>query len=113
MSGVGGKRRRIVPGENTTSPRFTVGSLIGVAPGATHAPNTETAPMAPAPTMQAAGAVAAAGPVTTPASLASGEAPWAIVVGDIDQPATRAVYRADGIEALTYSNPFGQSIEQV
>lgn len=77
---------------------LTVGSLIGVPLG--------TTPSRPA-TAAPAGEVAASKPDTEV------EGPgWSIsagVLGHDHQPA----WRGDGIEALTYNNPFGQVMERV
>jgi hypothetical protein len=78
--------------------RLTVGSLIGVPLGATP---EWTARLAPART---------AGGDTTVDEI---EGPgWTVTAGQVGRGGQSA-WRADGVEALTYNNPFGQVMERV
>jgi hypothetical protein len=41
------------------------------------------------------------------------EGAWTVVDGVPSEQSARQVYRADGVEYLTHSNPFGQTLERV
>src|SRR5919198_5358921 len=41
------------------------------------------------------------------------EGAWTVRDGTPSEPSVRQVYRADGVEYLTYSNAFGQNLERV
>ena len=41
------------------------------------------------------------------------EAVWRVDGGNLGEPSTRDPYRADGVENLTYSNPYGIEVERV
>jgi hypothetical protein len=74
------------------TPGFTVGSLIGVPVGRAAAPP-------------------AAGP---PIPASEGEGPnWVVIDGDPYRGGGRPDYRPDNVENLTYSNPYGQTMERV
>jgi hypothetical protein len=75
---------------------LTVGGLIGVPLGSV--PDQPSAPLASAP---------AAGAVT------ENEGPnWQINAGNVTR-GRQSAWRADGIEDLTFNNPFGQVMERV
>ncbi len=90
--------------------RLTVGSLIGVASGAAGPPGG-----------RGADAPAAAPPPSLlrtlpPAGLLPPEEEgrnWSIVEGEVGHGGGQAQFRPDGVEALTYNNPFGQLFERV
>lgn len=78
-----------------SQPAFTVGSLIGLPQG-----------------------VAAAAPAWPPGGMrvppTSEEGhDWTIVAGEAYRSTGGTSFRVDGVEALTYNNPFGQLIERV
>ena len=78
--------------------RLTVGSLIGL-------------PLGRVP--EAAALLAAAGRDDTGSSVQEIEGPnWTVSGGQVGRGGQSA-WRADGIEALTYNNPFGQVMERV
>ena len=73
-------------------PQLTVGSLLGVPLGRVPRP-------------------AAPGP---PVPATENEGPnWVVVDGEVSRGRGQAEYRADGVERLTYSNPYGQTMERV
>jgi hypothetical protein len=76
-------------------PELTVGSLMGLPQGV-----AASAPAWPA-----------AGPRVPPGEEEGAD--WTIVAGEVYRGGAGAGFRADGVEALTYSNPFGQSVERV
>ena len=94
-------------------PRLTVGSLLGVPLGST--------PQRP-PTVLPAPPVA--GPPARPQPEGAGQGllevafdevegrDWTITGGEVGRGG-QAAWRPDGIEALTFNNPFGQLIERV
>jgi hypothetical protein len=77
--------------------RFTVGSLTGLAMGA----------------------LPASTPAVVPAADAGSAAPEEIegpnwtVTGGVVRRGRQSAWRGDGVEALTYDNPFGQVMERV
>jgi hypothetical protein len=71
---------------------LTVGSLLGVPLGRVPEP-------------------ASVGP-PVPASEAEGPG-WVVTMGDATRGPGRPEYRADGVEKLTYNNPYGQTMERV
>jgi hypothetical protein len=76
------------------SARLTVGSLIGLPLGST----PPAQPSAPA---------------SAPAPVQETEGPnWTVSTGEVTR-ARQAAWRSDGIEALTFNNPFGQVMERV
>ena len=78
--------------------RLTVGSLIGL-------------PLGRVP--EAAALLAAAGRDDAASSVQEIEGPnWTVSGGQVGRGGQSA-WRADGIEALTYNNPFGQVMERV
>lgn len=78
--------------------RLTVGSLIGL-------------PLGRVP--EAAALLAAAGRDAAGSSVQEIEGPnWTVSGGQVGRGGQSA-WRADGIEALTYNNPFGQVMERV
>lgn len=42
-----------------------------------------------------------------------GEGVWCVTAGDLTRLPTRDVFRSDGVESLTYDNPYGMEIERV
>ena len=73
------------------SPHLTVGSLIGLPLGITP----------PAP------------PFSPSAPAQETEGPnWSVAAGEVSK-GHQAAWRSDGIEALTFNNPFGQVMERV
>jgi len=89
-----------MPGDGSDNPQLTVGSLIGVPMGSTLGPTQ----MEPAPAAQM---------VAPRRSVTPEEGPWTLVAGELGQTTARAPFRPDGVEAVNYDNPFGQSIEEV
>jgi hypothetical protein len=80
--------------------RLTVGSLIGLPLGTAR---EAAAPLAPARKVGGDEDVA----------VEENEGPnWAIAAGEVSR-ARQSAWRADGIEALTFNNPFGQVMERV
>lgn len=76
------------------APRLTVGSLIGLRLGA-------TPPAQPATR------------VSEPSAVDETEGPnWTVAAGEVTR-GREAAWRSDGIEALTFNNPFGQVMERV
>jgi hypothetical protein len=45
--------------------------------------------------------------------MAEAEGVWSVVDGEPVEHADHGPFRADGVEALTYSNPFGLNVERV
>jgi hypothetical protein len=82
----------------TKTAALTVGSLIGLPLGATPEP---AAPLAPART---GGGDIAVEEVEGPG--------WTVTAGEVGRGGQSA-WRADGVEALTFNNPFGQVMERV
>jgi hypothetical protein len=81
----------------TDGPKLTVGSLIGVPFGAVREP--PAAPLAGAP--------------RTADAVDETEGPgWQLNAGQVTR-GHQAAWRADGIEDLTFNNPFGQVMERV
>lgn len=85
--------------------RLTVGSLLGLPLGAVREP----APVPPAPAPPAPAA-----PVSEPGPSIEGPN-WTVTAGEVafGAAARGMAFRPDGTEALTYSNPFGQTMERV
>jgi hypothetical protein len=78
---------------SSTGKELTVGSLIGLPLGSTPAPR----PAPPSP----------------PAAVEEMEGPnWNVAGGNVSR-GTGSAWRSDGIEALTFNNPFGQVMERV
>src|SRR5579884_1921750 len=83
-------------GEVRSTPGLTVGSLVGVPLGT-----------APGPRSTPAEAVSSAPP---PSEI---EGPnWLVRGGEVGRSG-QVAWRPDGIEALDYNNPFGQTMERV
>ena len=77
--------------------RLTVGSLLGVPLGSQ--PPSPPAPPSP--------------PGTLAETVGEVEGPnWTVRGGEVAR-GTATAWRSDGVEALTYSNPFGQLMERV
>ncbi len=86
------------------SPMPTVGSLLGLPLGSTESVS--------APAEAAATLVSTSAP-TNPPPLGAQEAPgWTVADGQLSQGPGGGAFRPDGVEALTYDNPFGQSVER-
>ena len=101
-----------MPDDRTDQPRLTVGSLLGFPLGTAprYVPSGPSgAPQQIAQISQVPQPAQASpqGPFTTE------EQPWTIVAGTLSRHAQQEVYRADGVEAVTYDNAFQQPIEQV
>jgi hypothetical protein len=80
-------------------PRLTVGSLVGLPLG--KVPEQAMAPLA------------SAGQTLSGVSPDEIEGPdWTVTAGEVSRDGGSA-WRADGIEALTFNNPFGQVMERV
>ena len=76
------------------SPRLTVGSLMGLPLGTTPAAQRLA-------------------PSAAPASVEETEGPdWTVAAGEVTR-GRQAAWRSDGLEALTFNNPFGQVMERV
>lgn len=94
------------PGDHTPPPSLTVGSLLGVPLGATPAVGAVT------------GSTPSSGPVPsstlqTPPSGIQEESDWVVVNGEVLVRSGANGFRPDGVESLTYSNPFQQELERV
>ena len=88
-----------MPGDLDQTPSFSVGSLLGVPLGSTAQP---PAPLAATSAQRASPAVEEV------------EGPgWTVAGGEVVRQAGQAAWRGDGVEALTYNNPFGQVMERV
>jgi hypothetical protein len=86
--------------------RLSVGSLIGLRLGVTPASG---------PAASAAGSTAAAPslPARSEAGVDETEGPnWVVTAGEVSR-GTQAAWRGDGVEALTFNNPFSQVMERV
>jgi hypothetical protein len=90
--------------DGSNQPELTVGSLLGLPLGGR--PRGAQRPASSAK-------VAPPGRTSAEPRLTDQEAPWTIVQGELRQPQRRTAFRPDGLEALTYDNPFAQDIEQV
>lgn len=83
--------------DNTARANLTVGSLIGVPLGAE-------------------GGEQEAAPVSSPSSpvtLTTQEGPATLAAGELQPARSAPAFRPDGVESLTYDNPFSVDIEQV
>jgi hypothetical protein len=104
-----------MPDDGTDQPRLTVGSLLGFPLGT--APRDIPSGLSGAPRQIAQ--ITQITPIPQPAqaslqgALTTEELPWTIVAGTLSRQPRQEVYRADGVEALTYDNAFQQPIEQV
>jgi len=106
---VGTNEPRAVSGTGPgAQPRWTVGSLLGVPLGAEPAP----VPVPPPSHDLGRAAVLAAPVAATAPALVEEEGPWTIARGAVGGGDRQPAFRGDGVEALTYDNPFGQAIEQ-
>ena len=75
--------------------QLTVGSLVGLPLGAVRSPATASSVARPEPPVDEI------------------EGPnWIVTAGRVERGVSRA-WRSDGIEALTFNNPFGQVMERV
>jgi hypothetical protein len=97
-------------GDEGERPQLTVGSLLGVPLGT---------PGSPAGGAEIGAETAAASPTVPPERAAPGqpltaeERPWSVAEGVLRERGEGPQFLPDGLEALTYENVFGQSIEQV
>jgi hypothetical protein len=83
--------------------QFTVGSLVGVRLGVTPVVHAAVLPRAGSRSL----------PTGADAAVEESEGPnWTVVGGDVGR-GKQAAWRGDGVEALTYNNPFGQVMERV
>lgn len=83
-------------------PSLTVGSLLGLPLGV----DTGPAPAPPAPT-----APSPAGRVAPPGATDSAD--WAISGGTVSSAPRGPAFRPDGVQSLTFNNPFHQDVERV
>jgi hypothetical protein len=84
--------------DDARKPRLSVGSLLGVPLGST---GVQPAPLATPSTDAPSGAVDEV------------EGPdWQVAGGEVTR-GRQAAWRSDGVEALTFNNPFGQVMERV
>jgi hypothetical protein len=89
--------------ENAVRPsRLTVGSLLGLPLGAARDQPDRAAPRLPG----------TGGGSVVPAGAQEGEG-WVVRGGEPRAGVAAAGYRPDGVEALDYNNPFGQTLERV
>lgn len=80
---------------NRAEPRLTVGSLLGLRLGSVPEHQTSVAPAGAQPPVEEA------------------EGPnWTVDGGGVSR-GTGPAWRADGVESLTFNNPFGQVMERV
>ena len=78
-------------------PRLTVGSLLGLPLGK----------------IREQPSVTSAAPSSTVAAVEEIEGPgWRVAAGEVGR-GSQTAWRADGVEALTFNNPFGQVMERV
>ena len=86
--------------------RFTVGSLLGLALGDTGGANPARAESTSSPLSRTSG--------MNPPPAGSQEGAWSVQDGEasLAQPGP-APFRSDGVEAVSYSNPFRQNVERV
>src|SRR5581483_172489 len=93
--------------------RLTVGSLMGVAPGTGISPGgSAAARAAPPPPVPVAPVLRTVPPAGLLPPEEEGQN-WSIVEGEVGHGGGQARFRSDGVEALTYNNPFGQLFERV
>lgn len=99
-----------MPGDEGERPQLTVGSLLGVPLGTAGSPAGD---------VETGAETAAASPTVPPERVAPGrpltaeERPWSVAEGVLRERRDGPHFLPDGLEALTYENVFGQSIEQV
>lgn len=98
-----------MPGESTDQPKLTVGSMLGMPLGATDSASDGSA-VPSAPTTDEA---VPSGDALTPIPLTPEEEPWTLSSGHLGPAWSGPKYTTEGIEAITYNNPFDQSLEQV
>lgn len=92
-------------GNASNQPGLTVGSLLGIPLGSTASMGgIAPSPASPLPGLEQ---------VSLDRSLTTEERPWTIAAGALGPVRGKYPFHFDGVEALTYDNAFGQSIEQV
>jgi hypothetical protein len=84
-------------GDERGARELTVGSLLGMPLGGEQAEQTVSSEPASGPSTR----------------LTTEEGPATIAAGELRPARSAPAFRADGVEALTYDNPFNVSIEQV
>jgi len=89
-----------MPDPGSSQPALTVGSLIGLRLG-----ETATQPVQEVIRL-------AQTPIVPPPS-GQQEGPWIALDGELSREQPRPVFRDDGVESLTFNNPFGQNVERV
>lgn len=94
-------------GDRNSLPSLTVGSLLGLPLGA--APDARTSAAGAASSSEATPSLT----LQTPPPEVQEESDWVVVNGDVLIRAGANGFRPDGVESLTYSNPFQQEIERV
>jgi len=83
--------------------QFTVGSLVGLRLGVTPVIHARVPPRAGTQSV----------PTGADVVVEESEGPnWTVIAGEVGR-GTQAAWRGDGIESLTYNNPFGQVMERV
>src|SRR5437764_312514 len=92
-----------MPDDGNNRPGLTVGSLLGLPLGATASVGA---------TDQSAVGLTVSTDLT-PTELTAEEGPWTVAAGELRRAPKQMPFRPDGVEALTYDNVFGQSVEQV
>ena len=89
--------------------RLTVGSLLGLPLGTPGEPPESSANRSSSAPIQLGAAIQPSGVET----LTTEEQPWSLANGTRQPQWQGPQYRPDGVEAITYSNVFNQSLEQV
>lgn len=113
-----------MPRDQARQSGFTVGSLLGTPLGAlpSAAENAAVNPTLPAALSAVSPSLPSPAALVTPVSETSTlltpppgiqEAPgWIVVGGHLLEGKGQANFRPDGVETLTFSNPFGQNVER-
>lgn len=92
--------------EPSKAARFTVGSLLGLALGDSGRANSVGRARSSSPLSRTGG--------TNPPPAGSQEGAWTVQDGEASlAPAGPAPFRSDGVETVSYSNPFRQNVERV
>ncbi len=98
-------------------PRLTVGSLLGLPLGTAGEPQEQGQRQAQLSaaneTASATGRPDAAMETSITPTLTTEEQPWSLANGALNPRWQGPRYRPDGVEAITYTNVFDQSLEQV
>jgi hypothetical protein len=95
-----------MPGEQPNKPRLTIGNLQGQPLGGIPEPEATVPTAAPA--------TGATPPFVEQPPPGVQESPrWSINEGELNTEGGQVSFRPDGVEALSYNNPFGQNMERV